>query len=116
MALIKVGAIDLPTPSEFSVGIMDLSRAERNAKGELKIDRIATKRKLEMSWEYLSRTDLQTIFNAVSPIFFTVEYMDPQTNANRTGTFYCGDRTAGMIDFINGVPRYKGIKFNLIEK
>lgn len=116
MALITIGTYDLPTPSEFSVGIMDLSRAERNAKGELKIDRIATKRKIEMQWDYLSRTDLQSILNAVSPIFFTVYYMDPLTNATRQGTFYSGDRTAGMMDFINGVPRYRGVKFNLIEK
>lgn len=116
MALIKVGAVDLPTPSEFSVGIMDLSKAERNAKGELTIDRIATKRKIELQWEYLSRTDLQTILNAVSPVFFVVTYMDPLTNANREGTFYCGDRNSGMLDFINSVPRYRGVKFNLIEK
>lgn len=116
MALIKVGAVNLPTPSEFGVGIMDLSKAERNAKGVLQIERIATKRKIELQWEYLSRTDLQTVLTAVSPTLFTVEYMDPLTNATRTGTFYCGDRSTGMIDFVNSVPRYKGVKFNLIEQ
>lgn len=57
-----------------------------------------------------------TILNAVSPVFFSVTYMDPQDNANKTGTFYCGDRKCGMLDFQNSVPRYKDVGFSLIER
>ena len=116
MALVRVGSTDLPTPSDFSVGIQDLSKAERNAAGTMIIERIATKRKLELSWAYLSRADLATILNAVSAVFFTVIYMDPQDNANKTGTFYVGDRKAPMLDFRDGVPRYKDVGFSLIER
>ena len=116
MALIKVGSVDLPTPSDYGVGIQDLSKAERNAAGTMIIERIATKRKLELSWAYLSRTDLAQILNAVSPTFFTVQYVDPQDNANKTGTFYAGDRKCGMLDFQNSVPRYKDVGFSLIER
>jgi hypothetical protein len=116
MSLITIGAVDLPSPSEFSVGLMDLSKAERNAKGTMIIERIATKRKLELAWNYLTATQLATVLNAVTPVFFSVTYRDPLTNADRTGTFYVGDRNVGMIDFQNNVPRYKDIKFNLIER
>jgi len=114
--MIKINGVGIPTPSDFSVSIQDISKAERNAAGTMIIERIATKRKLELSWSFLTKTDLSSLLQAVSPVFFTVEYPDPQTGSNRVGTFYCGDRTCGMLDFKNGVPRYKDVKFNLIER
>lgn len=116
MSLIKINGVAIPTPSEYLIGIQDISKAERNANGTMIIDRIATKRKLELSWKYLNKNDLSNLLNKVSPVFFTVEYLDPQDNATKTGTFYCGDRNCGMLDFINSNPRYKDVKFNLIER
>lgn len=116
MALIKIEGVDIPTPSEYSVGIQDISKAERNANGTMIIERIATKRKIELSWNYLSKEQLAQVLNAVSGVFFQVTYVDPQDNATRTGTFYAGDRKCGMIDFRDGVPRYKDVSFNLIER
>lgn len=116
MALLNIGGVDMPTPSDFIVGVMDISKAERNANGTMIMERIATKRKLDLTWLYLTPAQLSTLLNAVSGVAFTVIYMDPVLNANRTGTFYCGDRSVGMIDFQNGVPRYKDIKFPLIER
>lgn len=116
MALISIGGVDIPAPSDLQVGIMDLSKADRNANGTMIIERIATKRKLELSWNYLSRTDLALILQTVSAVTFSVTYPDPQTNTNRTATFYCGDRSAGFLDFVNNVPRYRDVKFSLIER
>ena len=95
---------------------MDLSKAERNARGTLIIERIATKRKIEMSWRYLSKEDLSRLFKMVSPVFFRVDYIDPQENAWKTGTFYAGDRHVGALDYRNGSIRYKDINFNIIER
>ena len=114
--MIKINGVVLPTPSDYQIGIMDLSKAERNARGTMIIERIATKRKIELSWNYLSKDDLSRVLRLVSSVFFTVEYIDPQDNVIKTGTFYCGDRTAGALDYRNGVMRYKDIKFNLIER
>lgn len=114
--MIKIDGIVIPAPSDLSVGIMDLSKAERNAAGTMVIDRIATKRKLELSWKYLSKEDLSELFTAVSPVFFTVEYIDPQENKKKIGMFYAGDRKAGALDYINGTIRYKDITVNLIER
>lgn len=116
MALVTANGVDLPTPTDLSVGIMDISKAERNAAGTMIIERITTKRQITLSWSYLSASDLSTVLNAVSPVFYDVTYLDPQTGGNRTGSFYCGDRNLGMMDFINGVPRYKDVKFDLIER
>lgn len=116
MALVAINGLDLPTPSGYTWAIQDISKAERNAAGTMIIERITTKRKLEVAWSYLTATQLQTILNAVSGVTFTVSYVDAQTNAIRSGTFYCGDRSVGMIDYQNSVPRYRDVKFSLIEK
>lgn len=116
MALITVGGVTLPTPSEYNVGLMDLSKAERNAVGTMIIERIATKRKIELGWAYLTGAQYSQILNAVDPVFFTVTYWDPKQNGNLTGTFYVGDRQAPMMKFNNGVPSWKDVKFSLIER
>ena len=114
--MIKVNGVTIPTPTDFSVSVNDISKAERNANGNILIERITTKRKIELSYKYLSQAQLSTLLNAISAVFFTVEYPDPVTGALRTGTFYVGDRSAGAIDYQNNTMRWKDIKFNLIEQ
>lgn len=114
--MIKIDGKEIPTPSDYFVSIIDISKAERNARGEMIIERIATKRKIELAWKYLSKSDLQLAFNAVSPVFFQVEYLDPETGSLKTGIFYAGDRNVGALDYIKGDIRWKDIKFNIVEK
>jgi hypothetical protein len=116
MALVTVGGVALPTPTDFQVGIMDISKAERNANGTMIIERVATKRKLFITYSYVKESDAATILKAIAPTSYTVTYLDPQTRAMKSGSFYCGDRNIGMIDYINGFPRYKDLTFNLIER
>jgi hypothetical protein len=113
--MLQINGVTISTPSDLQVAVMDLSKAERNAEGDLIIERICTKQKLEMSWKYLSQTDCATLLTAVSGVTFTVTYPDPTTGANRTGTFYVGDRSMPVLDYQNNVIRWKDIKFNLIE-
>jgi hypothetical protein len=116
MALISINGVDLPTPSEYTPSIMDLSKAERNVRGEMLIERIAIKRKIELGWATLTGAQYSQILNAVDPVFFSVSYFDPKSNGMKTGTFYCGDRQAPMMRFDNGVASWKDVKFDLVEK
>lgn len=114
--MIKINGVTIPTPSTYQVSLNDISKADRNANGLMLIQRIATKRKIELSWAYLSQADLANLYTATSDVFFTVEYPDPQNGALKTGSFYSGDKTAGAIDYKNSVMRWKDVKFNLIER
>lgn len=116
MTLISIDGVALPTPSEYSVGIYDVSKAERNANGNMIIERITTKQKIQISYAYLSADDLFTVLNAISPVFYNVTYIDPSTNSERISSFYCGDRNMGLVSFVDGIPKYTGISFNLIER
>jgi hypothetical protein len=114
--MIKINTVAISTPSEFSVGVMDVTKkAERNAAGNLIIERLATKRKLELGYKYLSQAGMATLLTAISTTTFTVEYPDPVTGALRSGTFYAGDRNMGTIDYQASVIRWKDLKFNLVE-
>lgn len=114
--MIKINGVELPTPSDYIVSIMDISKAERNAAGTMIIDRIATKRKIELNWKYLSKEDVGDVLQRISDVFFLVDYIDPQVGDWRNGTFYSGDRSIGALDYFNSNIRYKDIKFNLIER
>jgi predicted molibdopterin-dependent oxidoreductase YjgC len=116
MALINIGGVDMPTPSEFTVGIQDVVKAERNAKATMIMELIGVKQKIEMKWSYLTAAQLSQILTAVKPLFFTVTYPNPETNTIRTATFYKGDRTSPMLWYRAGVAHYKDLKFNLIER
>lgn len=114
--MITIDGATIPTPSKYSCGVMDINKADRSSTGNMLIERIATKRKLELTWNYLTEADLSALMLKVADVFFTVTYPDIQTGATKSGTFYTGDRTAQGIDYKNGVMRYKDIKMNLIEQ
>lgn len=114
--MIKINGVTIKTPSSLNIGIQDLSKAERNSNGTMIIERIATKRKLELNYNYLIQSELSSLLQSISSVFFTVEYPDAQDGALKTGTFYTGDRKAGMIDYLNSIPRYKDVSFSLIER
>lgn len=105
----------MPTPTEMSIGYMDISKAERNANGKMIIERIAEKRKLEIKYAYISAADLSLVLSTIAPTSYSVTYLNALTNNFQTGSFYCGDRTVAWLDYIDGVPRYKDFAFNLIE-
>jgi hypothetical protein len=113
--MIKINNVTIPTPSVYAVSVMDISRADRNANGEMILEIITTKRKIEMTWLYLSQSDLSALLGKISSGFFTVEYVDPEDGV-KTGTFYVGDRKAGAIDYQNGAIRWKDVGFNFIQK
>ena len=113
--MLQINGIDIPTPSSYKVGIEDLVKAERNANGTLIKEIIATKRKIELVYNYLTQSDVASVLTLVGNNTFTVTYVDPINGDGATGTFYSGGRSVSAIDYQNGVMRYKDIRFNLIE-
>lgn len=115
--MITVNGTTIKTPSKLSVGIYDVSKnADRNASGDILIDRVAVKRKLEMEWGALTNAQISTLLSAITAVFFTVVYPDPQTGTDKSITCYVGDRAAPMYREISGVPLWEGLKMNFIEK
>ena len=114
--MLKINGVAIATPKSFDVTISDLDgETNRNATGDLIRDRIAIKRKLSLEWSPLSQEEISPLLNAVSAVFFTVEFPDPQLGVI-TKTMYTGDRSSPMYCYINGVAKWQGLKMNFIEK
>jgi hypothetical protein len=114
--MIKVNGVKIATPDVFNVSLEDIVKAERNCGGTIVIDRIATKRKLELSWTYLPSEDMTTLLSAVANVFFQVSYPDPLTGTERTATFYAGSKSSEGLMYKEGKMTWKGLKFNMIER
>ena len=114
--MLKINGVAIATPKTFEVTISDLDgESNRNANGDLIRDRIAVKRKLNCEWGPLSQSECSTLLKAVKDIFFKVTYPDPELGVV-TKTMYVGDRTSPAYTVINGVVKWSGFKFNLIER
>lgn len=113
--LIINGAV-VPTPKAMSISINDIdAETGRNANGTIVRDRVAVKRKIECEWGMLTQDEMQTLLNAVTPVFFSVKYIDPQSGTT-TKTMYVGDRTAPVYNFNNKFKPWSSLKMNFIEK
>ncbi|MDB2091376.1 MULTISPECIES: DUF6711 family protein [Bacillota] len=114
--MIKINGVAIATPKIYEATVSDLDgESNRNAAGQLIRDRIAVKRKLNLEWGPLSQSEIAPILNAVSGVFFTVTFPDPQLGII-TKTMYVGDRTAPAYQYINEEVKWSGLKLNLIEK
>lgn len=114
--MIKINNETIPTPSTYNVGISDISKTDRNANGQMIIERVATKREVELGYHYLSEADLAGLLQKIDDVFFTIDYPDPQTGNLNTGTFYVENRSAGAMDYLNGNIRWKEIQFSFTER
>ena len=114
--MIKINGVAIATPKTFEVTVSDLDgNSERNANGQLIRDRIAVKRKINLEWSPLTQAESSKLLNAVSDVFFTVEFPDPQLGII-SKTMYVGDRTTPAYSYINGVIKWSGLKMNFVER
>lgn len=115
MSYLKINGVEMPAPLPYEPTISDIDsdKSARNANARMYRDRIATKRKLNLEWGILNQSECSKILNAVSPVEFIVEFLDPQ-KGTITCIMYAGDRTASRIETSSGTL-WKGLKFNLVE-
>ena len=114
--MITINGTAIKDPSDYSAGIQDLDKAERNANGKAIIENIAKKYKLELGWKYLSKTELDNIKTLVKGVnrTVTVVFIDQDGETN-TGTFYSGDLVAPMWRYYNNTAQFKDVKLSLVE-
>lgn len=116
--LISINGTAIAAPDTYEVTISDLdASANRSGNGTLFRDRIAVKRTINVGWTFLTSLELSQILQAVSPVFFTVTYLDPQLNALISGTFYVSDRTQAVaIKQSDGSYKWGNVSFSLVER
>lgn len=116
--MISINGVKIATPKTYEATVSDIDgETNRNANGDLVRDRIAVKRKLNLEWGPLSQSEISTLLNAVSSVFFTVTFPDSQLGMV-TKTMYVGDRTAPAYFFDKNTQtvKWQGLKMNFIER
>lgn len=113
--------VNLPTPETVNWSINDLDSENgsgRADEGTMFRDRVAVKRKLEVSWPPLSKADMSSLLKAVEDIFFTLSYPDAYTGAMRSMTCYVGDRSVPMLRYDEGTGDWVwgNVSINFIEQ
>ncbi len=117
--MLKINGVAIAAPKTFKVDISDIDgESNRNAKGDLIRDRIATKRKLNCEWPPLEMNEISVLLKAVKDVYFTVEYPDPMEGMFITKTMYVGDRSIPMYWYDKSKNKYlwQGLNMNFIEK
>lgn len=92
--------VPIPPPSVLTIGVNDISDAKRTASGNMVIDHINRKQKLELEWKYLSKDNLKTLLTLIDPTAFEVRYTDPQTDALVEKRFYKGNRKIPVLRWV----------------
>lgn len=114
--MLIINGVVVPTPKSMSISINDIdAETGRNANGTIVRDRVAVKRKIECEWGMLTQDEMQKLLNAVTPVFFSVKFIDPQIGET-TKTMYVGDRTAPVYNFNSNFKLWSSLKMNFIEK
>ena len=121
--LLKFNGKTIPNPSGFTISKNKIwsENTRRNDLGDMVGTIIAIKRKVEITWNYLTSEQIALIDSVVSDIskpFTTVEYTDDTKYPVSTTTInaYFGDGVYPIHDRINGVAKFTGIKVSGIEK
>lgn len=118
--MLKINNVAIPTPSKYTYNRLNVTKnSERNANGDLVTEFIASKRKVEVTWDYLTQDewkDLLAKISGASNFFFTFEYFDGEDGALKTGTFYAGDRRSEAIDYQGGEIRWRNLSISFVER
>ena len=117
MAMIWIGNRELPTPSTFEWGMIDVSASDsgRTQDGKMHKNRIAQKRQLKLSWNGTDKVRTAKILQMVNPEYIRVTYPDAMSGTDETRTFYVGDRSAPIKIWTINNKRYETLSFDLIE-
>ena len=118
--MLKINNIDLPiSPSAMKIGVMDLDSgetSERTTDGTLNRDRITRKRKIDLTFPYMTWPNLSLILRMLQDEFIQVTYPDTMSGKVETRTFYVGDREIEYAFERNGVKWWKELPLTLTER
>lgn len=121
-ALVKVNGTELPFCSTYKVTWTDTDlESGRNINAIMIRNRVRKDMyKLEFTYNLLDDDSVQLILNAITDVFFTVEFYSPLEKKRINRTMYCGDRSGEWVTVRGDNGEYtlkmSGFAFNLIEK
>jgi hypothetical protein len=121
---ITLGGIIIKRPAELSINRYHLTKADRNAKGNMVMDYINTKTEFDVTWPVIDTKEIKKLQDLLYPntgtpnLFLTMDWIED--NVTHSCTVYAGAfkkdlaRSSGMPG--NGSWFWKDFALHLIEK
>lgn len=118
MAYLMVNGKAVKTPSKFEPVLRDISASDsgRTQDTLMHKNRMAQKWTISLAWNHPSPKETSEILTAFDPEYFDVSFINPKTNTRETRTFYAGDRSAPVKQWVVGRERYSQVAFDIIER
>lgn len=109
MDFFKINGKEIKPPKEITISPEVLDKSERTADGTLVVDIIGTKRKIDLSWEYMSLEDMARLQTEIGGgAFSEIAFHDNATGELITIT--------ARSDGLTYMPHYDWAKSKLMWK
>ena len=97
---------------------VDGTNAGRGLDGTMIRDRVAIKRRLDVTCRAMTLSEVSTVLALIEPEFVSVTYTDPRAGGAVTTTMYSNNIPATLSTFKkpDGTEMWTGLTFPLIEK
>ena len=121
MDILKINnqAIINPIAMQWEESDLDSSEGTgRNQLGNIFRDRITMKRKISVTFPPMNDGQMASLLEAISPLFFDLQYPDPRLGKQNTITVYVSDRSVPvyMYDKVLKQWIWQGMSIDFIEK
>ncbi|MCF0261694.1 MAG: hypothetical protein HUK23_02135 [Sphaerochaetaceae bacterium] len=105
-----------PCACTYALNDVSSSEAGRTQDALMHKERVAQKRKINLSFWGLTPQETSTLLKAFNPEYIEMEYEDAMEGTTKTGVFYRGDVSAPVWRWSANNKIYEKIDFNLIER
>lgn len=118
MDFFKINGKKIKAPTELTVSPEVLDKAERTVDGTMVVDVVGTKRKVDVSWEYLSKEDMTVLAKAIGgDKFAEITFHDNGTGSLITMTARSEGLTyAPHYDWAKSRLMWKSVSVSFMEK
>lgn len=115
--IIKIDGTTIKSPHKIKYGKFRLSKSGRIANGDMVMDIIAIKTRIDLTWLAIRGSHLKIILDLLEAnTFYSIEYPDPEdTTVQTTKTMYVGDVNTELV-IPDGERIYKDFTIPFIQK
>ena len=114
----RINSKQIKAPTEITCSAESLDKEERTVDGTMVVDLIGIKRKVDVSWEYLSKEDMAVLSGEVkSRNFVTIAFHDNATGALTTMTARPKDLAyLPYYDWAKAQIMWKSVAISFVER
>ena len=114
----RINSKAIKAPTEITCSADSLDKEERTVDGTMVVDLVGSKRKLDVSWEFLSKEDMKLLSaETKSGTFVTVTYNDSTTGELTSMTARAKDlQYQPYYDWAKSRLMWKGVSISFVER